>query len=91
MTNSPLGLNGTIDVDGVRAAVIETLGVEDRADTIDATTPLSSLPELDSMAILELLVELERRFGIAVEDEDITTEVIETVASLAAFVDAKSR
>lgn len=77
----------TIDLDGVKAVVIETLGVEDRADSIVATTPLlGSLPELDSMAVLELLLALEERFGISLEDEDVTADVFQTLASLATFV-----
>jgi acyl carrier protein len=90
MTDSILGMNPTVDVAEVRATVIETLGIDDRADAIDASTPLTSMPELDSMAVLELVVELERRFGITVEDEDVTAEVFETVSSLAAFVASKS-
>jgi len=77
------------DFVSVRAAVVETLGIEDRAETIDATTPLSTVPELDSLAVLELVVELEQRFGIVVEDDDITAEVFETVASLTSFVAGK--
>jgi acyl carrier protein len=91
MTDSSLGISPTIDVLEVRAVVIETLGIEDRADGFDVTTPLTSLPELDSMAVIELVVELERRFGITVEDEDVTAEVFDTVASLTALVHAKSR
>jgi acyl carrier protein len=91
MTDSFLGIEPTTDIAGVRAAVIETLGIEDRADRLDATTPLASLPELDSMAAIELVVELERRFGITFEDEDVTADVFETVGSLAALVEAKTR
>jgi acyl carrier protein len=84
--------NTTIDVDAVKAVVVETLGVEDRADALDASTPLlGSLPELDSMAVLELVLELEQRFGITIEGEDVTAEVFETLATLAAFVDEKQR
>ena len=86
-----LGVNPTVDIAGVKTAVVETLGIEDRADAVSATTPLASMPELDSMAVLELVVELEQRFGITVDDEDVTAEVFETVASLAAFVESKSR
>jgi acyl carrier protein len=86
------GLNGAVDVADVKVAVIETLGVEDRADTLDATTPLlGALPELDSLAVLELVVELEQRFGIAIEDEDVTADVFATLASLTEFVDDKLR
>jgi acyl carrier protein len=85
-----MDLNTTIDIDAVKAVVVETLGVEDRADALDATTPLLGyLPELDSMAVLELVLELEQRFGITIEDEDVTADVFENLASLAAFVDGK--
>jgi acyl carrier protein len=81
----------TIDIDAVKAVVVETLGVEDRADALDADTPLlGSLPELDSMAVLELVLELEQRFGITIEGEDVTADVFETLGSLAAFVDGKT-
>jgi acyl carrier protein len=91
MSNSSLGTNRTVDVADVKAVVIQTLAIEDRAGVLDASTPITSIPELDSMAILELVVELEQRFGIEFEDEDVTAEVFETLGSLAAFVDAKSR
>jgi acyl carrier protein len=74
----------------VKAVLVETLGVEDRAASIDAATPLlGSLPELDSMAVLELVAALEQHFGISVDDDDVTAEVFETLASLTAFVTGK--
>jgi acyl carrier protein len=83
-------VNTTIDIDDVKAVVVGTLGIEDRADALDATTPLlGSVPELDSMAVLELVLELERRFGITIEGEDVTAEVFETLSSLTAFVEDK--
>ena len=82
----------TPDTDAVKAVVVETLGVEDRADSLNATTPLlGSLPELDSMAVLELVLELEQRFGITIEGEDVTADVFETLGSLTEFVDGKLR
>jgi acyl carrier protein len=79
------------DVTGeVKAVLVETLGVEDRAATIDESTPLlGSLPELDSMAVLELVAALEQRFGITVDDDDVTAEVFESLGSLTAFVREK--
>ena len=77
-------------VDGVKDVVVETLGIEDRAATLDAGTPLlGSLPELDSMAVLEVILALEERFGIAIEGEDVTADAFETLESLTALVDAK--
>lgn len=85
-------LNTRFDPADVKAALVETLGVEDRADAIGPQTPLlGSLPELDSMAVLELVLELEQRFGIAIDGEDVTAEVFETLSTLTAFVDGKLR
>lgn len=79
-----------VSIDNVKEVLIETLGVEDRAGTLDADTPLlGSLPELDSMAVLELVLDLERQFGIAIEGEDVTAEVFETLATLTVFVNSK--
>jgi acyl carrier protein len=76
--------------DEVKAVLVETLGVEDRAGSIDASTPLlGSLPELDSMAVLELVAAMEQRFGITIDDDDVTAEVFETLGSLTGFVQGK--
>jgi acyl carrier protein len=84
-------LSTTVAVEDVKAIVVETLGIEDRVDTLDAATPLlGSLPELDSMAVLELVVEFEQRFDIVIEGEDVTAEVFETLGTLTAFVEAKA-
>jgi acyl carrier protein len=74
----------------VKAVVVSVLGIEDRAATINAGTPLlGSLPELDSMAVLELVAALEQRFGVTIDDDDVTAEVFETLQTLAALVDEK--
>ena len=83
-------VNTPVRVEDVKAVLVETLDVEDQAPAMDATTPLfGSLPELDSMAVLELVLALEERFGIEIEGEDVTAEVFETLASLTAFVDSR--
>ena len=72
--------------------LVNVLEIEDRRDTIDAGTPLlGELPELDSLAVVELAVSLEERFGIVIDDEDFTGEIFDTVGTLAAFVEAKTR
>ena len=85
-------MNSTTNIADVKGVVVETLGVEERAASLGPTTPLlGSLPELDSMAVLEVVLELEQRFGITIEGDDVTAEVFETLASLTAFVDRKLR
>ena len=64
-----------------------TLGIEDQRPDLDAHTELlGELPELDSLGVVELVVALEGRFGIEIDDADLTGEVFETVGTLAAFV-----
>jgi acyl carrier protein len=83
-------VNSSIEVDDVKAVVVDTLGVEDRADSFEATTPLlGSLPELDSMAVLELVFALEQRFGVEFEGDDVSADAFETLGSLTALVESK--
>ena len=71
----------------VKSVLLESLQIEDRADSISPETRLfGSLPELDSLAVVELLVELENRFGLAISEETVTAENFETVAALVNFV-----
>jgi acyl carrier protein len=75
-------------LDAVIDLVGTTLGLGDRARDLGADTPLlGAMPELDSMAVLELVSAVEDRFGFEVDDSDVTGEVFETVGSLADFVD----
>ena len=70
--------------------IAQTLGIEDRADTLDADTGLfGSLPELDSLAVLELVTRIEDRFDITVGDDEFSGEIFETIGTLAEFVDSK--
>jgi acyl carrier protein len=85
-----MDLNSATHLEDVKAVVVETLGLEDRADTIDASTPLlGALPELDSLAVAELVVALEGRFAITFDGDDVTAEAFETLATLTELVGAK--
>ena len=85
-------MNSIASVQDVQAVVVETLGLTGESAELTADTPLlGGLSEFDSLAVMELLTALERRFGITVEDEDVTASVFATVGSLAEFVDAKLR
>lgn len=71
----------------VKEVLVQTLGVEGRADAIDDTTPLlDTVPELDSMGVVALMFALEERFDITTQDDDMRAEVFETLTSLTAMV-----
>jgi acyl carrier protein len=60
-----------------------------RAPLTADTALLGSLPELDSMAVVNLLLALEEHFGITVDDDEISARHFATVGTLSGFVQAK--
>jgi acyl carrier protein len=77
--------------DEVRDVLVTTLGIEDRATSLSSQTPLlDHLTELDSMAVVEVLTALEDRFGIHIDDSEVSGELFETLGSLTEFVQAKA-
>jgi acyl carrier protein len=73
--------------DNVKEVVVETLGIQDRAAELRPQTALlGSIPELDSMAVLEVVLAIEKRFNIEIDASEMTGEVFETFGSLAEFV-----
>jgi acyl carrier protein len=54
----------------------------------DATGLFGHLPELDSMAVAGLLTEIEDRFGIVIEDDEVDGELLENFGALRSFIAA---
>lgn len=52
-----------------------------------ATELFGSLPQLDSLALVELITVIEDRFELELDEDDITAEVFGTVDSLARHID----
>lgn len=77
----------------VAALLAETLALSPQsAAALDRQTLLfGNLPELDSMAVATVLTALEDRFGILIDDEEVSAELFESVGSLADFVAMKRR
>ena len=79
----------TATLDEVRKLVAETLGIENRIDSMNASTLLlGELPELDSLGVVAIAAEIESRFGFQIDDADFTAEVFETLGTLTEFVEA---
>lgn len=77
-------------VDQIKTLLTDVLSLGDAGATMNADTPLlGALPELDSMAVVNVMAALEDQFGIAIDDDDIGASTFETVGSLAAFVEAR--
>ncbi len=75
----------------LRKILTDVLGLKPgQADDFDADTGLFGyLPELDSMAVAGLLTEMEDRFDIVIEDDEVDADLMETYGALLAFTEAK--
>ena len=75
----------------VRAVLTDILGLSPaRAEALEDDSGLfGTLPELDSMAVANLLTELEDRLAIIIEDDELDGELLESFGSLTAFLRTK--
>jgi acyl carrier protein len=74
----------------VKQIVIDTLGLGARGELLTAASPLlGAIPELDSMAVINLITALEEHYGFSIADDEISAVAFETLGSLAAFVGRK--
>lgn len=71
----------------VKKIVIDVLALGAAGDSLNENSALlGSLPELDSMAVVQLIGALEDHFGFSVDDDEISAANFATLGSLAAFV-----
>jgi acyl carrier protein len=75
----------------VLAGLLATLVGGDSHRFAPDTGLFGSLPELDSLALVELITAIEERFGFELDEDDITAEVFGTVESLADHIDSCTR
>lgn len=62
----------------------------DESVSLDADTALlGGLPEFDSMAVVAILEDIEKQFGVLIPDDEIQGEAFATVGSLHDFVVAR--
>jgi acyl carrier protein len=77
-------------VQQVREILRDVLSLGSRADRLQAGSALlGAVPELDSMAVVNVIAALEDRFGFSVDDDEISGATFETLGSLVAFVERK--
>ncbi len=79
--------------DRIRSLLIEKLRLEDvKPEDIKDDTPLFGEGlGLDSIDALELVVALEKEFGIKIEDEDVGVKVFQNIDTLATFIQEKTQ
>jgi acyl carrier protein len=71
----------------IKQAIVRSLRLPITADEIGDSTPLFGTGlGLDSIDVLELVLEIERSFGIAISDEQTGMKVLVSVDAIADFI-----
>jgi acyl carrier protein len=73
----------------IKQAIVRSLRLPMQPDEIgDDTQLFGEGLGLDSIDVLELVLEIERTFGVSITDEQTGAKVLRTVNSIAAHIDA---
>jgi len=84
-TSVPSNLRGEI-----KHAIVRSLRLPMAPEDIGDATPLFGEGlGLDSIDVLELVLELERSFGVAITDEETGKKVLRSVDTIAQFIEAE--
>jgi acyl carrier protein len=76
----------------IKEAIVRSLRLPIPPEEIGDSTPLFGEGlGLDSIDVLELVLELERVFGVSVSDEDTGARVLRSVDTIADFITAEGR
>jgi len=81
----------TVSVDAALRGILESAigkrAVPARLE--DGTELLGAIPELDSMAVLGILTQLQDDLGLQIDDDEVSAEIFQTFGDLRRFVEAK--
>ena len=76
--------------DEVRDILSDVLSLGERKSSLNVDSGLlGNIPELDSMAVVNVITALEEHFGIMVDDDEISARTFETLGSLTSFIEQK--
>ena len=73
----------------IKHAIVRSLRLPMQPDKIEDSTPLFGEGlGLDSIDVLELVLEIERTFGVSITDEQTGAQVLRSVDAIAAHIEA---
>ena len=61
-----------------------------RGETLTDNSPLLG-SVIDSQGVIELVIFVQQRFGLTVDDEEVTTDNFASIRTIAAFIETKLR
>ncbi|WP_030241113.1 acyl carrier protein [Streptomyces sp. NRRL S-350] len=75
--------------DRLRRLMVESLRLDIAPEAIPDTN-LRDAVGIDSVMGLEFLIWVENEFGIQIQDEDLSVELVDSLDALAAYVDERA-
>jgi acyl carrier protein len=74
-------------VETIKIVLTNSLNLGKRGEDLQLSSALlGALPELDSLALTTILIQLEEQFDFKIQDDEIDGHVFETLGSLANYV-----
>jgi acyl carrier protein len=74
----------------VRNILADVLSLGERKNSLkEDSVLLGNIPELDSMAVVNIITALEEHYDISVDDDEISAKTFATLGSLTHFVEQK--
>ena len=79
-----------VKFDEIRELIGDVIGDQALVQQLtEQSALLGAIPELDSMAVVNLLAGLEQHYGFFVDDDEVDVEIFETIGSLRRFAQSK--
>lgn len=77
-------------LDEVKNILANVLNLGERKNSLgEDSVLLGNIPELDSMAVVNVITALEEYYDISVADDEISAKTFETLGSLTHFIEQK--
>ncbi len=74
----------------IKRILSDILGSSERFDSMTPDTfLLGNIPELDSVAVVTIILALEKNFSLSIHDDEISAKTFETLGTLVNFVEKK--
>lgn len=74
----------------IKQVLSDVLGLGERINSMTtATFLLGNIPEFDSVAVVTVILALERKFSISIHDDEISAQTFQTLGTLVNFVKKK--
>lgn len=82
-----ININHTLEI---KKILTDTLGLGKRLDAIESDVILlGNIPELDSVAVVTIILALEQKFSISIKDDEVSAKTFEKLSSLVNFIETK--